>query len=56
MAEMPLSKEQEKEIDAETRAFVDMADRVSRNDPDWGLYREGEARPRLPWWRRLLKL
>jgi hypothetical protein len=42
--------------EAQTRAYLDMADRVARNDPDWGYYEEGDPRPHFPWWRRLLKI
>lgn len=41
---------------AENEAFRDWADRVARDDPDWGLYMPGEPRPVLPWWRRVLKI
>lgn len=44
------------ELRAETEAYLDALDRIARDDPDWGVYFEGEVRPRLPWWRRLLKL
>ena len=37
-------------------ALLDMAGRVARNDPDWGIYFPGDARPHIPRWRRLLKL
>lgn len=37
-------------------ALFDQAERIARNDPDWGLYLPGDPRPRIPWWRRVLKL
>lgn len=37
-------------------AWDDWAERVARDDPDWNLYLPGDERPKLPWWRRLLKL
>lgn len=43
-------------IRAETRAIEDHMDRVARDDPDWNIYWEGEERPKLPWWRRLLRI
>jgi hypothetical protein len=44
------------EVRAETRAMLDPADRIARDDLDRGLYLEGQARPKLPRWRRLLTL
>lgn len=45
------------QIRAETRAIQDALERSARNDPDWGVYFEGQERPPpMPWWRRLLKL
>ena len=43
-------------IEAEARAYEDFFDRVARDDPDWGLYFEGDPRLHFPWWRRFLKL
>lgn len=40
----------------ETEALKDFVDRVARGDPDLGLYYPGDARPHMPWWRRLLKI
>lgn len=40
----------------ERAAWDDWADRVARNDPDWNFYMPGEPRPRMPWWRRVLRL
>lgn len=51
-----VTKEDVERFEAESRAFRDMADRVARDDPDWGYYLEGQPRPRLPWWRRVLHL
>lgn len=45
-----------RQLEAETRAYLDMADRVARDDPDWGFYLDPSEKPVLPWWRRLLKL
>lgn len=42
-------------IQAETRALLDHVDRVARNDPDWGIYFEGEERRKIPLWQRLLR-
>ena len=44
------------ELDADTRAFLDAAERIARDDLDWGVYWDGEARPSYPWWRRVLKV
>lgn len=44
-------------MEAETRAIQDALERSARNDPDWGVYFEGQVRPPpLPWWRRVLGL
>ncbi|HEV8359412.1 MAG TPA: hypothetical protein VGR28_03045 [Candidatus Thermoplasmatota archaeon] len=56
MVPMPLTKEELEEWEAEGRAIREMADRVARDDPDWGLYMNPADKPKLPWWRRLLKL
>lgn len=42
-------------VRAETRAMLDHIDRVARNHPDWGLYYEGDERPKIPWWKHLLR-
>lgn len=44
------------QFEAQTRAYKDAMDRIARNDPDWGVYDEGDERPKLPRWRRVLKL
>lgn len=44
------------ELEAETRAYNDAGRRMARNDPDWRVYFDGKVPPKLPWWRRLLKL
>ena len=40
----------------EREAIADWAERVARNDPDWGIYFPGDPRPHIPRWRRILKL
>jgi len=40
----------------ENEAIADWAERVARNDPDWGIYFPGDPRPHIPRWRRILKL
>lgn len=45
------------QIRAETRAIQDALERSARNDPEWGVYLEGQPRPPpRPWWRRLLNV
>jgi hypothetical protein len=57
MAVSMASKEELREqLRIEREAIEDWADRVARNDPDWGLYFPGDARPHIPRWRRILKL
>lgn len=56
MVAMPTREEEIEEFRAEGRALKDMAERVSRNDPDWGFYLNPADKPKLPWWRRVLKL
>lgn len=53
---MPFSETLRKELEAEDRAYEDYFERVARDDPDWGFYLDPADKPRLPWWRRLLKL